>query len=289
MTPSKYLFFRIVSHFGFSQKNVRLDQATIESRLLKEAEIFLGEAIWRKVEHIDELSMQYWNLRKLVKDHERVSKEIEQLQGEFNESHTQQTEGWQTASDTHLDLTDERKKALGELNQLRIERDRIVAQAGDIRRQHEGLKIKQEFLSKEGSNLAEIEKTASRLAELTNDFNTIKEDKENMEEKMAVANARIREIEGLVSERKQYGKTKATESSQSVAGANQQISFRRAQANTLNAQMPQLYMEIGRYVRCLAATTPECKKAGKDHRRLIDVMNALERSIQYNIKLAEHA
>ncbi len=287
MTPSKYFLMCIASHFGYFRKSVRLGHATNEAHLLKEAETFLGEAIWRKTENIEALSMEYWNLRKFAKDHERASKEIEQLQGKFDETHQQRAEGWKTAKDSLQDLTDERKQILSQLDTLTRERDHIVAKAKDARRNYHGLKIKQDVLRKEGDKLAEIEKTTSRLSEIRDDFDQLKQDREKTAQEIAEANARIQEIEVLANEQKQHGKSKATENSQYIGDVNQQISARRAQLNALNPQMRQLYADIGRHVSLNTPNDPECKIAGNEHRGLIEVMAALRRSIQYNFMLAE--
>lgn len=287
MTPSKYFLLCIASRFGYLRKNVRLGQAASETHLLKEAETFLGEAIWRKTEHIEALSMEYWNLRKFTKDYETISKEIEQLQGKFNETYQQRTEGWMSAQESQQDLTNERKEILNHIDQLTRDRDRIVAKAQDMRRSYDGLKIKQDVLRKEGDKIAEIQKTSERLAEIRNEFEVLKQSRENIAQEIATANARLLEIEALAGERKKIDKSVSAVNSQSIGDANQQISARQAQLNSLNSQMRQLYGEIGRYISLNVATDKECKEAGKSQRGLIDVMAALRKSIQYNWKLAE--
>ena len=87
MTPSKYLFLRIASRLGYSRKMLRLSHITSESHLLKEAETLLGEAIWRETENVKALSVEYWNLKKLVKDQNTISKEFDQLQEKINETY----------------------------------------------------------------------------------------------------------------------------------------------------------------------------------------------------------
>lgn len=287
MTSTKYFLLCIASRLGYLGKNIRLGQAANETHLLKEAETFLGEAIWRKTENIEALSSEYWNLRNHVKDYERVSKEIAQLQGAFVDTHQQKVEGLKSVSGSLQGLADERKEALAQLNTLTLERDRIVSKAQDIRRIYDGLKIKQDVLRKEGAMLAEIEKTSSRLAEVKSDFDNLKERREEITQELAAANTKIREIEAMTSERKQHGKSQATENFQYIGDANQQISTRQAQLNSLHAQIRSLYADIGRHVSLNAPSDPQCKLAGKDQRGLIDVMTALRKSIQYNYKLAE--
>ncbi len=287
MTSTKYFLLCLASRFGYLRKNIRLGHAANEAHLLKEAEIFLGEAVWRKTENIEALSMEYWNLRKHVKDHERISKEIAQLQGVFVDSHQQNAEGLKSATDLLQGLAEERKETLAQLDTLTRERDRIVSKAQDIRRIYDGLKIKQDVLRKEGAMLAEMEKTSSRLEEVRSDFDSLRERREEITQQLAAANTKIREIEAMTSERKQHGKSQATENFQYIGDANQQISTRQAQLNSLSAQIRSLYADIGRHVSLNAPNDPQCKLAGKDQRGLIDVMVALRKSIQYNYKLAE--
>ena len=161
MTPSKYFLLCIASRFGYLRKNVRLGQAASETHLLKEAETFLGEAIWRKTEHIEALSMEYWNLRKFTKDYETISQEIEQLQGKFNETYQQRSEGWMSAQESQQDLTNERKEILNHIDQLTRDRDRIVAKAQDIRRSHDGLKSNRTSCAKKAIKLQRSKKLPS--------------------------------------------------------------------------------------------------------------------------------
>lgn len=287
MTPSKYFLLCIASRFGYVRKNLRLGQATSEGHLLKEAETFLGEAIWRKTENIEALSMEYWNLRKIAEDHDKFTKEIAKFQGVLINTHQQNVEGFKSASEMLQDLSEERKEVLVRLDSLARERDSILTKAKYMRRNYDGLKIKQDVLRKEGAMLAEIEKTSSRLAEVKKDFDLLRARREEIAQEVSAANNRLQEIEALASERKQHGKSQATEKSQYIGDANQQISASQAQINSSYAQMLLLYADIGRYVSLNAYTDPTCKEAAKDHRGLIKVMAALRQSIQYNLKLIE--
>jgi chromosome segregation ATPase len=287
MTPSKYFICRIAARLGFVRKNLRLGHAATETHLLKEAETFLGEAVWKMTENIEELSMQYWNLRKISKEHEHISHEIEQLQEKFYENYQQQTDELQSTQHVYLEFTDERKQILSRIDGLARERDKVIARARDVKRRFEGVRAKQEVINHEGNDSGEMEKIAARLKDLKIEFKKLKEQREKIAEDTAAANQRIQEIEAIVREKKQHGQSKAMLTSQSIGDANQQISSRRAQLNNLNEQMTQLYAEIGRHVSIHASTEPACAKISKKHRGLINVMLALRRSIHYNYKLAE--
>lgn len=287
MTPSKYLFLSIASRLGYSRKRMRLSHVTSESHLLKEAETYLGEAVWRETENIKALSVEYWNLKKLVKDQNALAKEIDQFREKINETYEVRTESWKTVNESIQDLADKRKKLLDDLYILTRKRDYVVVKARKIRSHYHGLKIKQEVLRKEGDQIPEIVSTYSRMSVIRADFDKLREERAKIGENIAVVNAKIKEIDRLVSERKKVGQSKVAENWESVGDASQQISVRRTQLNSIQLQIRQLYAEIGRYIILNLPKDPECKKAGKEQRGLIGVMVALRKSIQYNIKLAE--
>lgn len=287
MTPSKYLFLRIASRLGYSRKMLRLSHITSESHLLKEAETLLGEAIWRETENVKALSVEYWNLKKLVKDQNTISKEIDQLQEKINETYEFRTESWKTVNESIQDLADKRKKLLDDLYALTRNRDYLVVKARKIRRHYQGLKTKQEVLRKEGDQIPEIVSTSTRMLEIRAFFEKLREERAKIGEDIAGVNAAIKEIDRLMNERKKVGQSKVAENWESVGDASQQISVRRTELNSIQLQMRQLYAETGRYISINSHKNPECKKASRDQRGLISVMAALRKSIQYNMKLAE--
>ena len=152
MTPTKYFFLCIASRFGYLRKSVRLADATNETHLLKEAETFLGAAIWRHTENVQILSMEYWNLRKFSNERETLSKEILHLQGKFNATYQEPNASQESVTESLQDLTNERNGALNHLDNLILERERIIANAHDVRRNYDGLIIKLDVLRKEGDN-----------------------------------------------------------------------------------------------------------------------------------------
>ena len=287
MTPSKYLFLRIASRLGYSRKMLRLSHITSESHLLKEAETLLGEAIWRETENVKALSVEYWNLKKLVKDQNTISKEIDQLQEKINETYEFRTESWKTVNESIQDLADKRKKLLDDLYALTRNRDYLVVKARKIRRHYQGLKTKQEVLRKEGDQIPEIVSTSTRMLEIRAFFEKLREERAKIGEGIAGVNAAIKEIDRLMNERKKVGQSKVAENWESVGDVSQQISVRRTELNSIQLQMRQLYAETGRYISINSHKNPECKKASRDQRGLISVMAALRKSIQYNMKLAE--
>lgn len=288
MTSTRYFICLVAQAFGYRRKNIRLSDAAGETQLLKEAESHLGKAIWDQVEGIEALSVEYWNLRKLIKERDRVSKTLETLQTRLTEAHDERASLLGISNEHYQDLLEQRKAILGKLEELARERDRIVAQARAIRRKYEGEKTKQEVLTKEGNHSEEdAAKIGERLAELKADFAALKAQRLEIAEKIATGDAEIDSIEMEIQNRKTQRRKKASEAFQQIGDANQEISTLRAELGVLDTRMRQLFGEIGRHVSRNAAKDPECWKASREHHGLVDVMAALRKSIHLNHKLAE--
>lgn len=288
MTPTKYLVCRTALIFGYSRKNIRMGDAAGEMHLLKEAEAHLGEAIWKNVENIDALSVEYWNLRKLVKERDRVAVDLEKCQTQLAAAHEERASLLGISNEPFQDLAEDRKRVLDELEDLARKRDAVVARAREIRRNYDGVKTKQEVLEKEGNHTPEtVEQTNARLLHLKKEFAGLKAERHAIAEKISQGDARIDEIDAQVLARKKERRVLASEAFQHIGDANQEMSTLRAELGVLDTQMRQLYSEIGRHVSRNAASDPECAAASKKYHGMVEVMAALRKSIQMNHRLAE--
>lgn len=289
MTSTRYLIFLVANAFGYRRKNIRMAEAAEETHLLKEAESHLGKAIWEKVEGIEALSVEYWNLRKLIKERDRVANELDIHQQQLAQAHEERAGLLAATNEPFQDLLDERQTVLNSLEELAKQRDMIVNEARDIRRAYEGTKTKQEVLTKEGASKQEdFAEITNKLLKLKSDFSVLKAERQKVAAKIAEGDAKIDKIDTEIMKRKKERREKASEAFQHIGDANQEISTLRAELGVLDTQMRQLFTEIGKYIS-RNPTDPECRKACKEMQWLVDVMGALRKSILLNHKLAGNA
>lgn len=288
MTPARYIICRIAQTFGYNRKNVRMGDAAAEMHLLKEAESYLGKEVWQNVEDIEELSVEYWNLRKLIKERDRVAGDLEKCHEVLNKAHEERSGVLGVANQPYQDLLDERKNVLATLEQLAHERDVIVTKARDVRRLYDGIKMKEEVLGSEGKQSRnDIDKITNRLSELKQDFASLKAERHVVAEKIAAGDAQIDHIDAEILRRKKERRELASHAFQHIGEANQEMSTLRAELGVLDTQMRQLYSEIGRHVSRNANVNSACRKAVHAHQGLVDVMGALRKSVLLNHKLAD--
>ena len=290
MTTTRYLIARFAQAFGFFRKGQRMSDAASEMHLLREAEAYLGSAIWEKVENIEALSVEYWNLRKLIKERDEVLRRLGECQEMLDRAHEERATLLNATPETNQELLEERAALLGELEQLAGKRDRIVADAREVRRAYVGLKMKLEVLTNEsqsGTNRAEeLAKVRSRLVELKERFNALKRERIEIGELIEQGDAKLDLVDEKLREQRQQRRVQASEAFQIIGEGNKEISILRAESGVLDTRMRQLYAEIGRYVSRHANHDPACAAAASSHQGLVDVMRALRRSIALNHKLA---
>ncbi len=290
MTSSRYFIARFAQAFGYFRKNQRMADAASEMHLLREAEAQLGAAIWDKVEPIEELSVEYWNLRRFIKERDLVREKLEECQTKLDQAHEERATVLNSAPEVHQDLLDERVALLIELETLARRRDDIVAEAREVRRSYDGLKMKLEVVTKESSgstaDLETIQEVKNRLIGLKAKFSELKQQRVQIGAEIEEGDAKVDLVDAKLNDKRLARRVHASEAFQVIGDGNKEMSILRAESALLDTQMRQLYAEIGRFVSRHVNTHPACATAASSHRGLIDVMRALRRSIALNHRLA---
>lgn len=285
MTTTRYIIARFAQAFGVNRRQRRMAEAATEMHLLREAEQVLGQSVWERVEEVEELGVEYWNLRKLIKERDDIRDKLEDCEAILADAHDQRSTLLGAKSDSQTDLEEERGELLAELEKLSRERDLVIQQAREIRRIYDGLKMKLEVLQREGSSES-IEKTRARMIELKVRFTELKQDRDRVAISIAEGDAKVDAIDTELAEEKQKHRAEASVAFQQIGQANRDISSLKAQLGLIDTQMRQLFSEIGRHVSRNAFVNEQCKSAAKGHIPMIDVMRALRKSVAMNHRLA---
>ena len=285
MTTTRYIFARIAQAFGVNRRQRRMSEAASEMHLLREAEQVLGQSVWERVEEVEELGVEYWNLRKLIKEREEIRSKLSECEATLADAHEQRSSLLNAKSDSQLELEEKRGGLLADLERLAKDRDSVIQQAREIRRVYDGLKMKAEVLQREGTSEA-MDKTRSRMNELKTHFTDLKNDRDRIAGSIAEGDSLVDIIDNQLAEERQKHRAEASVAFQQIGQANRDISSLKAQQGLIDTQMRQLYSEIGRHVSRNAFVNEQCKQAAKGHIPMIDVMRALRKSVAMNHRLA---
>jgi chromosome segregation ATPase len=290
MTPTRYLLARAAQAFGYVRKSQRMGDAAREMHLLREAEAYLGISIWENCKDIENLSVEYWNLRKLKKDHDQLLEKIQAAESELDAAHQERAQTLQITPESNQELLDQRAEKLKQLETLAAKRDQIVAQGRDVRRVYVGLKTKLEVLNQESSgpdeHQNEIQAVKLRLDELKNHFSDLKNQRIKIGHEIEQGDTELDALDQQLKNIRQERLLKASDSFQIIGESNKQLSTLRSDAGAIETQMCLLQAEIGRYVSRYAQSDSECAKVSSSYRSMTDVMRALRRSIALNLRLS---
>jgi chromosome segregation ATPase len=175
MTPTKFFIARVAQAFGINRKNKRMSDAASEMHLLRDAETVLGAAVWEHVERIEELSVEYWNLRRLVKERDEVRAKVASCNEKLELAHNDRAELLNSQAEPHHELMAQRQAIMAKLETVARDRDAVVARAREVRRAYEGMKMKLEVIGKESSeDHPELATVREKLEDLKLKFNELK-------------------------------------------------------------------------------------------------------------------
>ena len=286
MTRSRYLIARLFQSFGMSSVGRRSTDAAAELHLLREAEEILGRLSWKSLEELDDLSVEYWNLRKLSKEFSSLTEEIQRASQTLQISHDERAELLEKVVDSTKDLVADREELIEKSERLNSERDAIVREARSVKRRYDGFKAKLDVLAEEGSNDQEkIGETEKQLSELKTRFAKLKTKRNELSSSITELDDTIEKKDDSIEARRKDLRAEALDSYQSIGKANRDISTCRAKLGIVEKEMSSLFCEIGRYV-AIKSNHESCRKVAQENRGLIHQMDALRDSVNMNNHLA---
>jgi chromosome segregation ATPase len=285
MTTTRYIVARIAQAFGIVFRAHHATNAAAELHLLREAEEILGRLAWSDLEDVEDLSVEYWNLRKLDKEHAELTNELAAASGILQQSHDERAGLMGKVAESTRDLVVEREALVGKSERLNSERDMILGEARAVKRRHDGLKAKLDVLVGEGRDRDEISDTTGELNELKQRFKMLRARRDKLAARIQEIDSSIEQLDERIEARRKKMREEALGSFQNIGKANRNISSSRSELSNVENEMISLFCEIGRYL-CAHANEPACKRALRNHRNLLNQMRALRISINCNNKLA---
>jgi chromosome segregation ATPase len=287
MTPAKYYIALIAKSFGIERRAKRLADASSEMSLLRQAEYQLGVTLWDRTGSVDALSVEYWNLRKYITEHEQYLTQMTELNEKLSALHDERADILNETSPEQDAIEQERVDLLTELEQLAHQRDLLVRRAREIRRIHEGYLTKIEVLKRDAFPESEVEKVKQEVAELKNEFRDLKKEREKVAAELEAGDKRLDAIDAQLQTFKQSKRERAAVVFQEMGVINRKLSELRSLIGNCDAQIRQLQADVGRYISRYHKRNPQCANIARDQRTMVEVMRLLRISISMNHKLAD--
>ena len=287
MTRTRFMLAALLQSFGVLRKTKRLTDAAFELHLMQDGEELLGSFCWHETENIEDLSTEYWNLRRLERKEKELIEKLKKAEDTLIGAQSNRAEMVDRSKDMGQELFTERESLFDEIEKLGIERDEIMADAAAIRRKHGALKMKVEVLiEEEGLDEHKIEQCKSELNLLKEDFANSKVRLSQIDTKIEAQEEQLKDLQKEIEVRGSKGEANASFSE--ISKANRDITTHRAELGLLNEEQGKAFREVGRFLN-LNAKREDCRTASKDYRGLLEQTRLLYQSVQWNRRLVERA
>ncbi len=287
MTKAKYTRAVILQSFGLLRKNKRLTDAADEMVLMRDGEEILARKTWKNLEHIEDLSMEYWNLRRLEREADSLLDKIEASERVMAQAQNQRAAVIDQSQNVGTEFYNEHDQVSDELQQLKDEESSIITEAENTKRRFSALKLKMEVLAEEGDqNKEEVAQSRLELAQLKQQFNDYKNRLAATKSKIDSINEELNDVKDKITDTVKGSENEANQASSLIGEANRSISKHRAELGLIENEQMKLFHEVGRFLN-INGKRRDIRQACKKHSGLLKQVQLLFTSIQLNRRLVE--
>jgi len=287
MTRTSYGFAVFFQSFGLVRKTKRLTDIAFEIHLLQDGEGLLGAACWPNSEGIEELSMEYWTIRRLEREQAAISTNVAAAEVTLNSAQEKRIGLLGQSQETGNELFQIRGKLFEEIQSLNNTRDKIMFEAQVTKRNHSALKMKTKVLLEEGNE------SNDKIAEYRKSLETLKIEFEDTKMRLSTLDKEIDDkdtdlakLQAQIADKLKGSKDKTQESFSQISQANKDITKYLAEQGLLQEEHSKLCRDIGRFLS-INGKRPDCKTACKSHKGLLSQLRILRMSIQWNRSLVD--
>lgn len=287
MTRTKFYINRFTQLFGAFNRNKHLNAAASETQLYVDAQRFFGATIWRDAENLEAISAEYWTLRNLEAERDEMMNDLEKSQGtlaETQEIRQVTVAEWKSEIEN---LENQRKEAITKLGHMRSAVHQNRDQGKTVKKSYEGLKMQLKVIGSDPENEQAREAVNKRMTESRAKFEELKIENVELVTVQKKQEKFLHSLEERITDLRNTLKQRAMKTYSTIGQANQETSEVKAKMKRIDREISRLHIHVGRYVLNNSTTDPAAKLLAKKHKLLFAQIRLLEKSINYNHRLAD--
>jgi chromosome segregation ATPase len=289
MNAFGFFIHRLAWQFGYRRERTRWGSVTRETQFLSEAQDLLGRLAWKQTGALDDLTGEFWQLKDLDSQQEKLRAQSEQMLTKIDEL-KEQLNGIEDKYEEQIDdLRDHKASVMERAAVIAAEMDEIRQDDEVTRDKFGSLKMKLDVLKRqEGVDLTgEIEKTRLALQELKVVHDANKRVIEAKETEVNIVEASVQGVDGEIAKKRAEMKEKSSGLVTEIGQLSKSVAETSAKIGTLETAKSELSFKVGVYLSDHAdSRDPTIRKALGGFRPLVTKILALRKSISYNQRLA---
>lgn len=288
MNLLEFFVRKTAARLGVVAPRLYLRNATEESILLKEAETLIGKMAWRELEHVEELTNEYWRIRQLDAEQKKLEEDLETATAEMNRiqeaAKTPETQFSPQLEKIGMLLESEREKLTEKLKAMQD----LIQAAETVRKKFNGLKLKLSVLKGEDADEQTLEGVRHDLQETKNKYGDLAREVENLRGEVKLVERKIKAIESEMDNLRGRISLRERNLTREVSDAGRRLMELNSRLAILESEKGELYATIGRLLRVGSDTGSDAYRDVLERfDPIIQQARTLSKSIEFNRRLAD--
>ena len=286
MTRTGYILAKTLATFGIAPLEKYRAASAFEAHLLRDSETIIGELAWSELEGVEDVSAEYWKLRKLHKQELELDERIGELEEILETAQASRAQALEEVAEITADQVNERDKAAENVERLHQERDDIQRNGRALKRNHSGLKTKLEVLIEEHGNSENllVQATKKELKEKRAQFDEIKRRRDAIDVRIAELQKRLVELNKIIEAENNNIREKAEEQFATIGKTNKELTSLYNKLGRIKIDKNRLCTEVGTFM-IQNNKDPDVREALRKHRALISLINEVRASSNRHRKI----
>jgi hypothetical protein len=287
MIKQKFIIANFLKKIGIHRKQKRILNVANELQLLREAEEILGRSVWTKVKDLEQYTIHYETIHKLLLKRTELDEKIQEIKEKMNAIKQSQETDFLKNNNSEHDINELYKKQQLIVDKIKSEQSDINDIANNIKRSFDGSVAKLERIMADGTDATIINAEKAKIKQLKLKYSELKDKKLLNDQKLADQATIIKKISDSRKSSKSSYKDDAIGNYQIMGKANRAISAYHSEIGLLDNKIISHYTEIGKNISKECFSNSGCRNAVKGKFNLCKIIKSLRQSIEYNHTLAD--
>ena len=292
MNSFGFFMRRLAWQFGVRTERRCWVSVSRETQILSEAQDLLGRLCWRKADKIEDLTGEFWQLKDLDDQQEKLRVQSDEMLERIDYL-KEQLNGVEDKYEDQVDVERDRKEeVLSEATSITREMDELREDDAFTRQKFRSLKLKLDVLKRqEGVDLSdEMTRTRAAIHQLKLSHDAMRKVLEEKEKQVQTIEASVQGVDSKIATLREQMRQESSGLVVEIGILSKRVAEISAKIGTLENAKAELSFHVGVYLSQNSDSPDrEIQKVLADCRPIISKIDFLRRSIQYNQRLARRS
>lgn len=287
MNTLEFIIRRAARAVGLCNERNHLRVASQQAQYLTEAEDLLGRIAWKDVEDVPELGEEYWKIKGMFAEQDKLKAEISELES-TDDNLTARREKLESNSDRLLteantEKTTIMRKAIALMHNV----ESAKAEAELIKKKYSGLKLKRASVVESEGMTPEVTEIDSTMASLKTAYSKQKKEGLELSQTIEKSEQRVAELDASIEQIRKEARNSMSQMMGKVTKSSKVVADFTAQLGALDSDMKLLFFKVGGFLSANArSNSADLQPVLRKHRNILGKIKALRKSINRHRILA---